>query len=579
MEKLISMATTAQIKSLFEKFCGHFLHLSQHRFASHCCECLFLRAAPVVTHEMSNSKRKEDTKGTAMADLFLTAIAELENNWGYLLTEPFASHTIRVLLLVLAGEQLDTPGSTLLLASRKKENIDSVRSSIQSDSLLAKKRDVPASFISALEKMMKGLVTGLDGTYLRALATHPTGSPVLQLLLSIELTHLGKSRAKEPDSLLRRLVPDESLEDKDSSTFLNGLLFDPVGSRLLETIVRCTPGKFFKPFYKNIIRDRIGSLSRNELAAYVVVRVLERLSKEDLEAAMDSIVPEIQALRDRSRLTVIKCLIERSRVRGVDTARIADALKEAYGEDASVRLNNLLRLDENDQSEEATGQAEQRPKGKSGPPPQQVHGSLLAQAMLQACGPLSELIRSSLLAVPEETLLKIAKNSTASHVLQESLVFSKSTIQFRRQATVRFCGHMCELALDTSASHVADALWHATTDLLYIKQRLAEELFQNESTLRESFFGRAVWRNWSMDLYKRKRGDWIAKAKALGNIQSKADSATVLDQPKSKLEIARERFAMNAANAEQSEQQLHKRKLSRTAIHPGAAKAKAQRAV
>jgi nucleolar protein 9 len=578
MEKLISMATTAQIKSLFEKFCGNFLHLSQHRFASHCCECLFLRAAPVVTHEMSKSK-KEDAKGTPMADLFLTAITELEDNWGYLLTESFASHTIRVLLLVLAGEPLDAPGNTLLLASRKKENTDSVRSSIQSDSLLAKKRDVPASFTSALEKMMKGLVTGLDGTYLRALATHPTGSPVLQLLLSIELTHLGKSRANEPDSLLRRLVPDESLEDKDSFAFLNGLLFDPVGSRLLETIVRCTPGKFFKPFYKHIIRDRIGSLSRNELAAYVVVRVLERLSKEDLEAAMDSIVPEIQALRDRSRLTVIKCLIERSRVRGVDNARIADALQEAYGEDASVRLNNLLRLDENDQVGDGAEQGQQKPKGKSGPPPQQVHGSLLAQAMLQACGPLSELIRSSLLAVPEETLIKIAKNSTASHVLQESLVFSKSTVQFRRQATVRFCGHMCELALDTSASHVADALWHATTDLLYIKQRLAEELFQNESTLRDSFFGRAVWRNWSMDLYKRKRGDWMAKAKALGNIQSKGDSATVLDQPKSKLEIARERFAMNAANAEQSEQQLHKRKLSQTAIHPGAPKAKAQRAV
>ena len=545
MEKLITMSTPAQAKRLFQKFVGNFLHLSQHRFASHCCECLYLRCAPIVTYEMTkpteeknNSDENEEDAGPSMsmADLFLQVISELEGNWGYLLTEPFASHAIRVLLLVLAGEPFDTPTNSLLLASRKKENLDSVRASAQIDPTLAEIRAVPQSLHDALKKMTKDLVTGLDGTYLRALATHPVGSPVLQVLISVELKHFGKGRARDPNSVLRRLVPDESMEDSDSTTFLGGLLFDPVGSRLMETIVRCAPGKFFKQLYKKVIKERIGSLSRNELAAYVVVRILERLSKEDLEDAIERILPEMQALVDRSRVIVIKSLIERSRVRGVDTNRLADALSSAYGSDPAIRLINILRLDDEQQPETDN-------KGKSkGPSPKQVHGSLLAQAMLQAPGPLAELIRSSLLACSTENLLRIAMNPSASHVLQESLVFSKTTAQYRRQITTRFTGHMLDLALDACGSHVADSLWKATTDMMFVKQRLAEELFQNEAALRDTFFGRAVWRNWSMDLYKRKRGEWTAKAKGLDNRASQSDAG---ERPKSKLDLARARFAAN----------------------------------
>lgn len=561
MERLISMSSTSQIKRLFEKFCGNFLHLSQHRFASHCCECLFLRAAPVVTYEMSKKPKGRhdrdeagESESTApMAGFFLKAISELEGNWGYLLTEPFASHTIRVLLLVLVGEPFDSQANSLVLASRKKSNLNSVRAIAQIEPSLSEKREVPQSFKTAFEKMVKDLVAGLDGTYLRALATHPVGSPVLQVLLSVELTYMGKARAKEPDSLLRRLVPDDTLENYDSSTFLSGLLFDPVGSRLLETVVRCAPGKFFKIFYQNIIRERIGSLSRNETAAYVVVRCLERSSKEDLENAAELILPEIQALVDRSRFIVIKMLVERSKVRGADTSCIAEALSTAFGNSPAARLNNMLKLDDEDQPE-----PDGKPSGKSGPSPQQTHGSLLGQAMLQVPGPLAELVQSSLLAISPSTLLQIAKNPTTSRVLQESLVLSKSTAQFRRQATSKFSGHMCELALDASGSHVADALWDATTDLFFVKQRLAEELFENESTLRDSFFGRAVWRNWSMDIYKRRPASWTSKAKGLDNAQSTTDDETQPDRPKSKLDLARARFAANAEQQARSKERRSK---------------------
>jgi hypothetical protein len=73
------------------------------------------------------------------------------------------------------------------------------------------------------------------------------GNPVIQVLLSLELGHFGKSIVKDPNSITRRLIPEESPEEGSESTvFLRGLLYDPVGSRLLEAILRCAPGKLFR---------------------------------------------------------------------------------------------------------------------------------------------------------------------------------------------------------------------------------------------------------------------------------------------------------------------------------------------
>lgn len=543
MEKLIWMSNTEQIKKLFSKYSGNFLHLVQHRFASHCCETLFEKSTTAISQEMSKSKSKrkanteedEDEPSISMEQLLLNAIGELEGNWGYLLTERFASHAIRVLLLVLAGEPLDKPSNATLLASRKKEKPGSAEAS-KADNLAPQKRNVPESFAPVLQKMMKDIVEGLDNTYLRALATHPIGNPALQVMLSIELRYHGKEKVKDQTSVIRKLIPDDSLEEgTESAIFLKGLLYDPVGSRLLETIVPLVPGKLFKTIYKEIFKDRMGTLSRNETAGYVVTHVLERLSKEDLQSAMDQIILEIPSLVERSRVVVIKTLIQRCVVRALDIGPLTEALRTAYGEDPAGMLDSLLKLGEEADSDNRNQQGA-RPKAT----PEKLHSSLLAQEMLRVPGPMSGLIHSSLLAVPAETIIKIAKDPISSHVLQDALSLPTSTIQFRRQIMPRFFGHMSDLALDASGSHVADVLWPATIDLIFVKERLATEMVESEQTLRDSFFGRAVWRNWSLDLYKRRRGYWVTKAKGLEDTAPASEEGM---KPKSGIALARARFA------------------------------------
>lgn len=550
MEKLIAASDVRQIRRLFNKFIGHFLHLVQHRFASHCCETLFIHAAPAVTQKGSKSKAKksdeEDEDETEpelpLAEMFMKVVEELEGNWGYLLTERFASHTIRILLLVLAGEPVDLSSSDSVVASRKKEKLGLPGVDAQDEVTISQKRHVPESFEEALRKIMNDMVSVLDDTYLRALATHPVGNPVLQVLLYLELSHFGKSSAKESNSITKRLISDENLEDgSDSTTFVRGLLYDPVGSRLLESIIRFVPGKFFKKLYKNIIHDRIGQLARNVTAGYVVLRALERLGRDDLQDAMRRINPEIPGLVERSRLMVPKVLAERCVARGVNADSLAKALEGAYEKDPALRLKQMLKLEAKSEDSAEGGGDKQKDSTNQPSAAEKLHGSLLVQSLLTVPGQTSELIFSSLLAQSPDTLLQLSKDPSASRVLQQALTSPTSNPQFRRQFTARFSGNLNELALDNSGSHVVDALWTATKDIFFVKERMAQELAQNEMALRDSFLGRAVWRNWSMDLYKRRRGDWVAKAKGLD--RQPDDSNDQGQRPKSRIELARAKFA------------------------------------
>jgi nucleolar protein 9 len=561
MEKLISMSNPQQLRRIFSKFIGHFLHLVQHRFASHCCETLFIHAGPAAMQKTKPRPKDSDKEGEeepelSLADMFMSVVEELKENWGYLLTERFASHTIRVLLLVLAGEPVDVTSNESFVASRKKERLEipTVQGEEKVDKSKKEKHSVPESFEPALKKIMTDMVAGLDDVYLRALATHPVGNPVLQVLLFLELSHFGKSSAKDPKSTIRRLVPDESFEEEsDSGIFIRGLLYDPVGSRLLETMVRYLPGKAFKNLYRNNLGDRIGSLSRNSTAGYVVLRMLERLGKDDLKIAMANIVPEITGLIERSRLVVPKVLIERSVVRGVDTKPLAEALEAAYSEDPIIRLQQMLKfnISENVASKSEDHDMDAETDGKDrkprGPPPmsaaekaEKLHASLLVQAMLTVPGPMSQIVYTALLAQTPETIVQLAQEPTTSRVLQQALTSTTSTPQIRRQLTTRFQGHLTPLALSSSGSHVVDALWSATKDIFFVKERMAQELEQHEQELRDSFVGRAVWRNWSMDLFKRRRRDWAHKAKGLEERDASIEGA---ERPKSKLDQARARYA------------------------------------
>ena len=463
------------------------------------------------------------------------------------MTDNFASHTVRRLLVVLSGRPLSDIATTTLLQSKRKEMIEAPSWKTPSTIEQSSSRTVPDSFQVALDEMVSGTIAGLDTNYLRALATHPTGNPVLQLLIELEFSRTGKHKARDEASLFRRLLPDDPLtEDTESASFVKGLLYDPVGSRLLETIVQFAPGKVFKVLYRFLFRENLSKFVRNDVAGFVVSRTLERLSHDDLQQAVDQLCPQIPLLVERSRISIIKVLIERCHIRQVNTQTITNALRLAYGEPETSILFKMLKPGSSDidgMSRDRKAQLEAQDSDK-------LHGSLIAQAMLSLPGPLRDMVMTNILAMDGSSLMSIAKDKTATHVLQNALTCQGQPKGIRRKIIQKLVGSMTELALDPIASHVVDACWTATEDLIFVREGIADELQQDETVLRESFSARAVWRNWMMDSYKRRRIDWISKMKGQSRAQEPVDPTakrSAAPAEKSAIEAARERFAASMA--------------------------------
>ena len=596
MERLILLGDIDQKKKIFGKFSGNFAHLVQHRFASHCCETLFLQSAPLVTEELAADKDTGDAIDVdgaepfvSMENLFLFTLNELEGDMVSLLTNRFASHTLRVLLIILSGMPLDKASTKILLQSKKKENVGITGLDTSPTELTLNKRAVPESFSFAVSKIISDTVATMDQSFIRILATHPTGNPTLQVLLELELT--SKSSKDDSKTILSKLLPDDiSVEGSESAAFINGLMYDAIGSRLLETIVTAAPGKLFKKLYKTIFKGRIAPLSRNEIASYVVIRVLNRLSKEELEEAVEAMLLQIGDLVKRNRTVIIKTLVERCQIRGTSIEGLTEAIAAAYGSDPSTLLLKMSCIDDVSSLTAAVlplapkeGEEQSRPTIPK-PAPPQLHGSLLAQAMLAIPGPPQTLLQNSILALPPSIIITLSLFTPTSYIFQSALVPTPENLTARRKLINKIltpsdaCSDpVLALALSASGTHILDSILLSAPSLLSLIERVATSLAAHEATLHPaSHTGSIVWRNWNMVQFKQRRGAWIKSVQGTASAASPATATpagppikeksvkptrpdsrkgkdranSTADEGKTPIQLARESFAKKKAEEE-----------------------------
>ncbi|KAI1756153.1 pumilio-family RNA binding repeat domain-containing protein [Xylaria castorea] len=530
MERLILMSNSRQKKKLFEQFAGHFLNLVQHRFASHCCETLFLQSAPVVPRELGGERddmpAEDDDPDEKplpyMEELFLLALDELEGRLSFLLTDRFASHTLRVLLLILSGRPLDQAQTKSLVHSKKKEKISApwkFNSGAEVDSQL---RAVPNSFNLATKKIIDDTVSGMSPTELRVLATHPTGNPVLQLLLELDITMNSKSAEESGEmTLLWHLLPGAPTSLKDATTpasdFVNSMLYDAIGSRLLETLIVHCPGKVFKVLYKHILEPRMHSLLRNDIACYPAIRVLNRLSKEDLVGVVKLTIPEFGKLVGLSRFNVIKALLERCQARQAydEVKSLTKRLVEECGGDSKSLVPRLCLPT----SSQDDGEKKHEPLAKNRSA-LVSHGSHLVTAMLAIPDSPRKAIQASISALSEEQILELATSSApTSHVIVDALSIPSQNKIFHKALVAALRPHIMEVANSEHGNKILSTIIAVPSRSegislpFHIKESIMTELGQHEQELRDSFIGRRIWRNWKGDLWRNRRVDWIAWAK------------------------------------------------------------------
>lgn len=522
MERLIQLSNTSQKKHLFEAFGSHFLSLVQHRFASHCCEALFLRSAGIVTQELAGfvmdtmgANSDEQQPETSMEGLFLATLDELEGSLSFLITDRFASHTIRVLLLVLSGRPLDDVSVRTLMKSKKKENI-SVVGGAAADEPNKGSRAVPGSFALAVQKIIADSTAGLDATGLRVLAKHPIGNPSLQLLLELDMTLNKKEKnAESPEtSLLQQLLPGapKSLADSSSeaSEFINGMIYDQIGSRLIETLVTHCPGKVFKYLNQNIFLPRIDGYVRNDISCYPAIKVLNRLGKDDLIEAADKIAPNVPQLVSKTRFNVLKALFERCAARGTteQIKKLIKGLKEGCGKKPVDLVITLCCL----QDEKENGKDVQ--KLARNEYAIQSHGAQLLTTLLSIQGP-NKAVQEAILALPANKLIRLANTSMPTVTLLTTALSTPSANSlFQKSIVATISPHVSELATAQYGHNVINGIAEIPSrgkDFsipFHVKEGVMQRLGSMETELRDSWMGRSVWRNWKGDMWKTRRGDW-----------------------------------------------------------------------
>jgi len=544
MERLILLSNTRQKKHLFRAFAGHFISLVTHRFAGHCCEKLFLQSAPVVTQELAGLVGADAEGDTvepeqSMEQLFLLTLDELEEHLSFLVSNKYGSHTLRALLVALSGRPLNQAGVKSLLQSKKKEYITVEGAPTVNSELESQNRAVPSSFTAAIQKIITDSTTNLGATALRVLAKHPTGNPTLQLLLDLEFslfpkpkggakkTGDGVEEAEEDKSLLEKLVPGAPAsfadETSQATEFVNSMMYDPIGSRLLETLITSCPGKIFKGLYANFFGPRIQSLLRNDIASYPAIRALNRLSKEDLADAVGKSLPHIASFLEKGRLNVIKTLFERCSVRQAtnEITSLLQALSTAVGRDWKYLVPKLCHLDDTSASDEASNDKEAfQPDAAKNKTALISHGSQLVLTLLTTPGSPAKAIQASLASLTSSQLLRLATEATTtSNILVTALATPAQNPSFHKILVALLLPHTYELATSQHGSTVVNAVIAAPSRSetvsvpFHLKENMMSQLEAHEADLRGTWLGRNVWRNWKGDLWKNRRHDWVRWAK------------------------------------------------------------------
>ena len=494
--------------------------------------------------EVNHKDKDAGEPYVSMEDLFLYTVNELQGNLRYLMTDKHASYALRSLLTVLSDCPLEVVSTRSTKPIKRKGTIG-LRSQAKEDSKRwSSQNRVPDSFAIALRTLISETIAGLDSHYFRILATHPVANPVLQLLFELELSNPKQSKARDDNSLFQKLLLVQPLRhDTTSASFLGDLIFDPIGSRLVETIIQFASARDFEAIFHIIFRGKFGSLITNEAASFVMIKILQRLSSKDLNEATLELCPAISMPMDHARTMVVKTLIERCVIRDIDTRPIAAALRVGDRNSESDTLLHVLNW-------RTTGMGIMTLEGKLGlgiHNASRLHGSLLAQSMLEAPGPLRDIVVEGILGMETPVLVQMAQDRTATHVVQKAITCTGQTKTFHRRIIHKLLAHTISLALDSIGSHVLHAFWTISGDLLFLKERIGNELLKNEACLRDSPSGRRVWRKWMMDLCKRRKTDWITTAREV-DVDGKTVQLTTpsdnQDHMKTRIDLARERYNM-----------------------------------
>lgn len=443
-----------------------FILLCKHRFGSHVCEELLLAAERYLKVD---AQAAYDTEGVFLSaeNLILFMASELRPDVMNLMTDTFGSHIVRLLSSILAKPR--TEGSNPKVVKR------------------------PIAFTQALLELLKDLSGRLSYENLQYFALHKNGCPTLCAFLDAE-----QSLSLQDPSLRHHLVPRNSkdgLTEEKYSYFISKAMHDRIGSYLIETLIRVANDQEIHSWYARFFTGNFTSFAREETTTFVCSKFLDRVNDHALaENICEEFLPGLAKVAKFSRMALLRSFLEMSVRCELDLGLIERAIRTIF--DCNTSMVNLISslvpiaVDMNAVRNES------------------LQGSLLAQSLLQTDSRFSEMIVDSVIDQPIDILNNMAEDSICSRIIECLMRRPNLTKIQRRKVLNRFFGKYASLSLLPSGSRVVDASWDCAKGLNHYKAKIADELLAREVDMKDSKYGKIVWRNWRMELYRFKRDVW-----------------------------------------------------------------------
>ncbi|KAH3662251.1 hypothetical protein OGAPHI_005499 [Ogataea philodendri] len=514
VERLILVATEKQMKQLSSAFNGHFVALCNQKYSSHVVETYLVRMAMYVEKQMTGAPEEldEDEEYVSMENMFLFFLGEIKPQLDRLVVHRYASHVIRITLLILGAKKLPSSVESNSVLRSKKSKIARKMIEIKDNEDYERSFMTPSSFKEQLADVLALVNQHHDTKSLRELAIDKIGSPVIQLLVQLEGI-VDKER-----TLWCKIFaePDKPAEPQEEA-FVEYLLSDAVGSHFLETVITTQRLKNVERIFQLYMKDRVLKLAKRETTgAYIIRGLLKKLKAVDQKRLLDELVPNLNELIVNGfdfGESVMTCSQERG-----------DYLKP----EIVAKFTGFFRLENNGDILESVLRLSNSTLGNTRgdwPTADERRRSLFLEKLVAYDKAFLKDCVEGLIGLESDRLQEMCKHGVFSHVVETCLNRQVEIIS-RKKLLNQLIPGVGVLACHATGSHVVDRLWDFTFGLNMYKDRIAKLLSENRDVLKNSGYGRQVWKNWHMELYSRRYADWKRV------IKDEQDREKELDQDK-----------------------------------------------
>lgn len=349
---------------------------------------------------------------------------------------------------------------------------------------------------------------------MRELAIHKIASPVLQLIIQVEGLF-------DKERTFWHLIFAKDNEDKSpqEEAFVEYLLSDSVGSHFLESSIKNGGArlKYIERLYKLYMKERILKLSkRSTTGVYIIQALLTKLKPVEVEYILDQLIPELSnliSISENQNLDLGRLIIDASLVRG--NYRRDEIIQQLFlkfapnydyknpSDSSTEFLENTLQL---------TGSTLGNTRD-DWPTAEERRRSLFLEKLMEYDYAFIICVWYNFMALPEKRFIQMCFHGVFSHVVEHSLMVlpapePKPISILRKRFLNLFLGEIVNMACNSYASHIVDKLWDFTVLLNMYKDRIGSELMNDSKKVKESNYGKMVWKNWSMELFVRKKYDW-----------------------------------------------------------------------